>query len=369
MKQTKLVIASVLKPVNDIRLFEKFALSISQAKKYDINIIGFYAKNLPVTNNISFYPLFHFHRLSFKRILAPYRYLKTLLHIKPKIIIITTHELILPSLIFKLFTGAKLYYDVRENYYLNIKHTQAFPPVIKHLVALWVRLKEVVSSPFIECYFLAEKVYAKELHFTKNKQLIIENKSQRGLIVKREDNNINFENIKLLFTGTLAETTGVFNAIDLHQNLIQLHPEITLKIIGYCPDKNTLNRLQARLKNTINITLIGGDELVNHDAIMSAIKEADLGIIYYPPNVANDYSIPTKLYEYLAAQLPIITESKPQYIELLKPYNAAVYFDFENENIEQLIDQISTRKFYSKSPGNEVFWESEELKLLQILNS
>ncbi len=60
MEQPKLVIASVLKPVTDTRMYEKIGRSIGQTKKYEVNIIGFYRKNLPVELNIKFNPIFNF---------------------------------------------------------------------------------------------------------------------------------------------------------------------------------------------------------------------------------------------------------------------------------------------------------------------
>ena len=369
MEHTKLVIASVLKPVNDTRMYKKFAQSIGQAKKYDINIIGFYSKILPVDDNISFHPIFNFDRLSLKRLIVPIKYLNTLFKIKPEIIILETHELLIPTLLYKLVRNVRLYYDIRENYFLNIKHTNAFPGIIKYLVAYWVRLKEIASAPFIEFYFLAEKTYANELHFTKKKRIIIENKARSNAFKKDLNQKLDSQNLKIVFTGTIAETTGIYEAIDLHQKLIDKYPNCTLKIVGFCPHKKTYFDLLERLKSTKNIELVGGDKLVNHDDIWNAIDQADVGIIYYPPNVANDNSIPTKLYEYLAAHLPVITESKDHFRGLLEPYNAAVYCDFQGVNIERLINDLSTSIFYTKETNSEVFWEDEGLKLLEILKS
>jgi hypothetical protein len=35
------VLTSILKPVDDTRMFEKFGVSLGQTNKYDVNIIGF----------------------------------------------------------------------------------------------------------------------------------------------------------------------------------------------------------------------------------------------------------------------------------------------------------------------------------------
>ena len=70
---------SVLKPVTDSRAFEKVATSLAQTNKYEINIIGFWTKKIPDHSNIRFHPIFHFHRLSPRRLLAPWMAVQKLL--------------------------------------------------------------------------------------------------------------------------------------------------------------------------------------------------------------------------------------------------------------------------------------------------
>ncbi len=52
MKKTKVVIVSLLKPIDDSRMYEKFGLTLEQANEYEINIIGFTSKNIPTQNDM-----------------------------------------------------------------------------------------------------------------------------------------------------------------------------------------------------------------------------------------------------------------------------------------------------------------------------
>ena len=47
MSQKTALIASILKPVDDTRLYEKLGKTIGQTTKYRVNIIGFVTKKLP----------------------------------------------------------------------------------------------------------------------------------------------------------------------------------------------------------------------------------------------------------------------------------------------------------------------------------
>ena len=86
MKKTKVVIVSLLKPIDDSRMYEKFGLTLEQANEYEINIIGFTSKNIPTQNKIEFHPLKPFKRLSLKRLVARLQVWNIYIKVKPKVI-------------------------------------------------------------------------------------------------------------------------------------------------------------------------------------------------------------------------------------------------------------------------------------------
>ena len=58
-----LVIASVLKPVDDVRMYKKFGKSLARTGKYAVNIVGFQTQATLDDAAIRFHPLFGFSRL------------------------------------------------------------------------------------------------------------------------------------------------------------------------------------------------------------------------------------------------------------------------------------------------------------------
>jgi len=115
--QKKIAIASVLKPVDDTRLYEKMAVSLADTGDFHVDIIGFRSSINPNYNNISFYPVFCFQRLHPMRLFSGLRLLKLLVKLKPDLLIITTHELLFAASLYKLLYGKAVIYDVCENYY------------------------------------------------------------------------------------------------------------------------------------------------------------------------------------------------------------------------------------------------------------
>lgn len=356
-----IVIASILKPVNDARMTEKFGHTLAATRQYDVHIIGFPAEVAP-TPLIQTHPLPFFKRLSFKRLFARLTVCKLFLKLKPDLIIFTTHELLTAAVLSKLITRCKIIYDVQENYYRNIKYTGAFPYLLRTFIAAGVRLKEIISSSFIDHFFLAESNYSKELNFLRLNFTVLENKLKKPAEKIARRNNPRRNN--LLFSGTLSESTGVFKAIEIAVKLHPLNRNITLTIVGYCAQRNVLQKIVNTIEPYPFIRLLGGNQLVPHAEIIEQIKQADAGIISYPFNPSTYGSTPTKLYEYLGHQLPIILIHHPHWIALCEPFQAALVFEPEHINPKKLLEALNTQSFYTAEPL-DVFWESEQPRLIR----
>jgi glycosyltransferase involved in cell wall biosynthesis len=269
------------------------------------------------------------------------------------------------SIFARVITGCRLIYDVQENYFFNILYTNSFRPVAKVFIAAYVRFTEVLTSPFINHFFLAEAEYEKELPFLGSRKTRILNK------VKKPENIVARERTSgkrsLLFSGTLAESTGVFTAIELAVKLHDVDPNMTLDIVGFCPQQETLFKIINTIEPYPFIQLTGGQKLVEHSLIIKYIQQADFGIIAYPHNKSTRSSIPTKLYEYLGHQLPIMLIDHSPWVDLCSPFQAAVVFDPRHIQASQMLDSINTQKFYSRIP-DDVYWISEERKLLNVVS-
>lgn len=355
----RIVIASVLKPLNDTRMTEKIASTLASDPNRDVHVIGF-PSAIPGDARITFHTFAAFKRLSVARWFAPARILRTILQIRPDIIIITTHELLAAGAIAKLLLRAKLIYDVQENYYLNILYSNAFSAPIRWPVALYVRLKEKIFRPMVDHFFLAERVYAQQLRFLPAQGwTVLENKAKK-LDLPRHPR----VPMQLVFTGTLSRSTGVFRAIELAKGLHALDRSVTLQIVGYAALPSERKELLTAISHFAFIELVGGSDLVSHEVIVRAILSGSAGIISYDLSPASRGRIPTKLYEYLNFNLPVIfTDCDPAWRELAMKYEA----DFHEATLDQ--PNSSTLLEFLRRPKNrgtfhhDLSWENEESAL------
>jgi hypothetical protein len=199
--------------------------------------------------------------------------------------------------------------------------------------------------------------------------IVLENRVRRELaepVRKKPKRTVGDKSTRLVFTGTLSESTGVFAAIEIASELYQVDAGVILTIIGFCPRAEDLHRLQATCLEKPFIALKGGDRLIPHGDILEEIAQSDFGMITYPRNPSTWHSIPTKLYEYLGMKIPIIMVANPKWMSLAERYTAAIAVDLENISAPAVVALMRSTAFYPIEPEG-VYWESEEQKLLNLI--
>lgn len=344
-------------------MLEKIGATLA-AEGFEVFIIGYPSSGKINAPGITVVPLPQFNRISFKRLLVPWIIFKKINQVKPDTVIINTPELLLVTILNKIFFGRKVVYDVLENYYRNIRYTQTYLPVFRFLLASMVRLTEVVFSPFIDRFLVAEKGYVPELKFVR-KPVILENKLPKKVAEKFKLDRSAYHD--MLFSGTLAPTTGVFEAIQLSKDLHAINASYTLTLIGYAAVPEVLTKIRKEIAGASFINLIGGDKLVPHEDILQAICKAGTGIVIYPPNPGTESSIPTKLYEYLALKLPVIISHTADSTELVRQCQAGLILH-NGFNPGILNEQLANSTF-TFTCGEDIFWEAEATKLIEALKT
>lgn len=372
MSEKRILLASLLKPINDTRLYEKLGMSLSKISGASIHLAGYIAPiptEAPV--NIHFHPIFKFGRLSTGRITAQRNYYRLLEHLRPHVVIVSTHELLLATLLYKArYKGVRIIYDIQENYSLNLRAQHNYSWPLKHLLALTVRSIEKMTAGSIDHFLLAERSYSDELPFLGNRYTYIENKfkTRKGVLPPTTPVTLPATGqLRLLYSGTIAEEYGVWEAMELAKQLQAIRPEVKLTIIGYCANSHTLAKLQQACQALPFVELVGGDKLVPHQEILQHIQGSHIGLLPYRPNASTFRCIPTKLYEYMAYGLPILIQGNPLWQGIVEGNDAGRAIDFSWINVEKLYHELSASNFYNQGIPDTIFWESEEDKLLQVI--
>jgi len=389
----RFLLASVLKPVDDTRMRGKFAQTLLEWPQAEVHVAGRHIRGgplLPSANSLSGvtqHPIFWGTRLSLNRLAAQGRYWRLLRILKPDLVIVHAPELLPLTLLWRaLGHGRQFAYDIRENYALNVGTQQVYRGWLKRGLAAGLRWVEGLAARRAAAVFLAEASYANELPFLASlppgRVLTLENKYQPGtdeeLPHTAHPLPTTRQPLRLLFSGTISELNGVYEAIDLAEALHQAWPGGTqLTIIGFCQQPallGSLNRLIERLDATLPglVTLIGGAQPVPHARIVAEMKQAHLGLLPYRPHPSTWRCRPTKLFEYLAHGLPVLVPGNALWASFVQAYNAGLIVDFGQPDLaaKTVVAALPTACFYPAGvPTDPVLWAGEGKKLRHLLET
>ncbi|WP_375578025.1 glycosyltransferase [Marivirga tractuosa] len=364
----KILIASVLKPADDVRSCYKIGQTLAQTNKYEVNIIGFESKKKVESENIFLHPLFKFKRNSFKRLKAPFIVLKKYFELKPQLIIVNTPELLWVMHIIKILFGTKIIYDIQENYNLNIKQNQIYSVISKSLALFYISINESLSKHLIDGFILAEDIYEKQLKFIHKKPCIkLLNKSLEE--IKKGINSIKltkYDSLKFIYSGTIGKEYGTLEAIQFCKKLYNINSKITLIIIGYSPNIQYLKLVKEAIRNVEYIQLKTDGKPIPQSEIIAEINNSDIALLPYQlnPNISGRF--PTKIYDYLALGIPMVIPPHAQWKTYLDQYQAGICTEFNNPDIENFVQELSSTTFYTESPTDEIQWKSQEMLLIEF---
>ena len=387
---SKLVVllASVLKPVDDTRMREKFAETLRLAPNTEVHVAGRNTTgeaghpSAGPTPAVQQHAIFWGYRLSFNRLLAQLRFARLLRRLRPAIVFVHAPELLPLTLLWQRLgqNNRLLVYDIRENYALNIRTQRVYQGLTRRLLASCLRWVEALAARRAAAVILAEASYADELPFLAQlptgRVLLLENKYQpapeeRLLTIPRPAPEAAAP-LRLLFSGTISELNGVREALSLTRALGQRRPAgAHLTLIGFCQQPELLRELEhLAATNPGWLTLVGGAEPVPHRVLIAALSKADWGLLPYRPHPSTARCRPTKLFEYLAHGLPVLVPDNPLWAGLVRAHGAGLIVDFEQPaHAAAAIIAGAANSFYPRGVPPEALWESEAKKLRHLLES
>jgi len=378
MTPTTLLLASVLKPLDDTRMFGKFGRTLAERPEVQVHVAGRRATRPPdAPANLHTHELLTGSRLSWQRLRAQWRYWQLLRQLRPQLVVVHAPELLPLTLLWRsLGRNRHFVYDVRENYALNILTQQVYPKVISQPLARLVRSAEAAAAKQAARVVLAERSYADELPFaTPENAVVLENKYQPP---PHEPASSTLRTLpapaaplELLYSGTISELNGVFDAIAFTHAFRRVWPTARLTIIGFCQQPEVLRRVQQAVAAAPEaLTLLGGGQLVPHREVIRAIQRSHLGLLPYRTHPSTWRCLPTKLFEYAAHGLPMLLPDNALWLAATQAYAAALpCADFTQPDATALAASLRAAHFYPQGIPPDVFWASEAAKLWAVVDA
>ncbi len=357
---------TVLNPISHPRVYAKIAQTQSEMG-FSIAIIGQKTDHTPPpTKGFSFFDLPKIHRLSWKRFsVVPFLILKYTTRTQADIFWIHTPELFWIGLYWKI-RGKKIVYDVHEDYYKTILYAKHYHYWLRKPIALFWRTLERMWVKYVDAVVYAELCYD-DILSAGDKKYVLRNKfNPTGLI---PSNNIQIPATPyMLYTGTIAPEWGIWRAIELWESINIIQP-MYLIVAGFTHSLSLIEDIEQRIsqsKISDYFTLLGGNKFVPYGNIIHLIRHCYMGVALYKITPTIQGKIPTKFYEYMAFNKPLVFTDDPEWIAFHKVYQLGIPYPMA-ESAEGILKKLKTWEYQHKPSDYD--WESEKPIMKRLLTN
>jgi len=284
-------------------------------------------------------------------------------------------DLMIVGLLLKLFTKKPVIYDIHEYYSGQILTKEWIPSILRKITSFFVRLLEYVFCPTYSALITAtEGVYNNYKKLNK-KVFVINNYPDRKFFNKISKEKPARDFLSCIYCGDKTRIRGIKNILKAFLLLKKRGVKVKLEMIGPASPKSFGKEVKNFIKKNNLENTVQDTPRIPFKKAWSQIPKADVGIMPFLPCPNHLIAMPTKILEYMASKLAVVTSDLPlvkKFIEKEKcglVFRSTSYKDLANK-ISRLASDRELVKRMAEN-GEKAFlekynWQKEEKKLLKI---
>lgn len=348
---------------NDPRIFHRQCKSLASAG-YPVVLLA-QGKDEFSTCQIQVKPLGvdkgRWHRMT----LFQWTLLNALLKEKAQIYHFHDPELMLIAILLKLF-GKKVIYDVHEDLPADILLKSYIPKYFrKSLSILSSCMNRVTTKIFNQIITVTPNICKS---FKSEKAKMVRNFPDLDLYANFDLNQYLMRRNMCVYIGSITLNRGIYEMLSILKNT---DPTIKINLSLAGPVAN--KKLQALLEKTS----VSYEGYLDYAETPKLLATAKIGLLLLHPEKTFQESLPLKLFEYMAAGLPVIASNFELWSEIISEYQCGLLVDpCDEKSIAEAVDFLinNPQEAYEmgqrgrKAIEEQYNWKSESIHLLEIYN-
>ena len=364
-------------PANDTRIFHKEADSLVR-DGYDVTLIAQHDKD-EIIEGIKIIALPRREDRLKRMVGSTLKVLQFALKQKADVYHFHDPELLPVGVLLKLFTKAKVVYDVHENVKWAILNKFWLPLVVRKPVSVIYQLLEKICFSFIDAIIIAEDSYIENYKGYINKVWPIRNFPKLAYLTTTNKTNKSQnkeENSNITYVGVVSELRGVFEIIEGMRILKESGlKKAMLNLVGQvwpASLKKEIDQLVFKYGLEGYVYLSGR---VPYEQVYKILLKTQIGLCLLHPDPNYVESLPTKLFEYMSTGIPVIASDFPLWRMIIDTAGCGLLVDPQDPKaIAEAIEYLLNHPKESTEMGNRGYqtvfkkfnWPREEPKLLQL---
>lgn len=275
-------------------------------------------------------------------------------------------ELLIVGLLLRRIHKKKVIYDSHEDVPQDILLKNWIPRAIRKPVAgIYSALEKYVTRQFSAIVCATPHIKSRFLKFN-NYSYDIKNYPILDWQGQREEVILDEIEYDLCYVGLISENRGIFELIEV-LNLMN----VSIVLAGPFESEHLRSRLIA-LENWPRVKYLG---ILNRSNVQKLLSKSLIGIVVLERTPTFLNSLPIKLFEYMAAAMPVISSNFPDWEEIIEKSNCGICIEPKNvemlcEAIKKLMDNpklaISMGKNGLNAIRTKYSWASESEELVGI---
>lgn len=365
----KVLVISSVHPWNDTRIFHRQVQSLVKLG-YQVYLIAIETNKKCGKDT----PYLKQALLKRKKLILRWQHfrqvLKKIKQENPDVIHLHDPELLFLVPRIRKISQAKIIFDMHEDFPAALASKQIAGMPFKPSWIEKYKHYEKRRLQQVDGLIYAEKYYKELYCLPEIKQVDILNYPH---LVKHSKSN-KFQRFTMVYAGAIHEIRGLKEMLELTYRLHQKKYNIQLILIGKVPSHLEDYVVTFIQENALeDVVLLKGR--LDYTEVQKYYERSHLGLalLHSEPNYLG--SLPTKLFEYMAFQLPFLASDFPKWASMIHenksglavPYN---HLDIVEAKTEELIKNVIKRKIMANNGylahRNHFNWQNEEQKLAQF---
>jgi glycosyltransferase involved in cell wall biosynthesis len=365
-RSAKIAHVSTVHRWNDTRIFHKMCVGLARVG-HDVHLIIPAERDFS-SNGVQIHALKQGGTRLARILVRPWLACRVVLRLRPDLVHLHDPELLPLGLILQGL-GYKIVFDSHEDYPEKFLTKTWLPSMLRKPLAVIVAVLDRIAGRFLSGVVAATPTVARA--FGADRAVVVQNYS----IVDTwgTDTSMAYADRPEAFTyvGGLSRDRGVEAMVEAMRQLHECRTGALLKLAGdFDPPE-----LRACLENNPGWSQVEPLGWLDRAAVRQLFGSVRGGLVVLAPTSTYVTAVPTKLFEYMAAGLPVIVSDFPLMREIVERYGCGLLVDPTNPTeVATAMNRLLSHPQEAEAMGragraavmSEFNWQREEQRLLGL---
>ena len=252
-----------------------------------------------------------------RMIVGGWRMFRAVARARPQVAHFHDPELLPWGVLLRLF-GIKVVYDVHEDMPRQVRHNPGLPAIMQRLLPPFVSLAEWIGARLISglvapTQVIVDRFPARKTALVRNFPLLDELHAPAPTPMRRRP-------LEFTYIGSISEVRNIFAMIEA---VTHVRPAAQLRLAGEFAVPETGER--AMQMPEWSSTRFEG--WVSREGVAGILADSRAGLVVLQPVEHEMVTLPIKLFEYMAAGLPVISSDFPVWREIVESAGCGLMVD------------------------------------------